>query len=137
MFLLHIVINNKVIMLRNQIFFALTLFNAFISIFCLVTIKNFSINVEEYRHIHRANQERDRVYIIERGAEDDAGELGLVDHQEINYVRCFLRPNNFVTCQVHTPAVDVQAQCRSRRQNEFLVDSHRCRWENPSLMAHP
>ena len=124
-------------MIQKQLFFALTLFNTLVSFFCLVTLKNFSANTTEYRNMNRANLERDRIYIIERGAEDDAGELGLIDHQEINYVRCFLRPNNFVTCQVHTPAVDVVAQCRARRQNEFLVDSQRCRWETPSLMAHP
>ena len=124
-------------MIQKQFLYALTLLNTFISIFCFMSVKSISLNTQEYRNISSANIERDKVYIIERGAEDDASELGLVDHQEINYVRCFLRQNNFVTCQVHTPAVDVQAQCRARRQNEFLVDSHRCRWENPSLMAHP
>ena len=124
-------------MLQKQLFFALTLLNTFISFFCLIALKNISTNTQDYRNINRANQQRDKIYIIERGAEDDAGELGLIDHQEINYVRCFLRPNNFVTCQVHTPAVDVQARCRARRENEFLVDASRCRWENPSLMAHP
>lgn len=85
----------------------------------------------------RAITERNRVYLVERGAEDDAGELALSEHQEVNYVRCYLRAAGHVTCQVHTPPVDVEAICRARRDNELLVDGTRCRWVNPAAMAHP
>ena len=81
--------------------------------------------------------ERNRIYVIERGAEDDAAELALSEHQEVNYVRCFLRPAGYVTCQVHTPPMDIESQCRARGSNEFLVDGNRCRWTNPASMAHP
>ena len=81
--------------------------------------------------------ERNRVYLVERGAEDDAAELALSEHQEVNYVRCFLRAAGHVTCQVHTPPADVEAVCRARRDNELLVDGTRCRWVNPAAMAHP
>jgi len=81
--------------------------------------------------------ERDRIYVIDRGAEDDAAELALSEHQEVNYVRCFLRPAGYVTCQVHTPPMDVEAQCRARGPRDFLVDGSRCRWINPVSMAHP
>ena len=75
--------------------------------------------------------------MVERGAEDDASDLALSEHQEVNYVRCYLRPAGFVTCQVHTPPVDVEATCRAREDNELLVDGRRCRWNNPESMAHP
>lgn len=81
--------------------------------------------------------ERDRIYVIDRGAEDDAAEMALSEHQEVNYVRCFLRPAGYVTCQVHTPPSDVEAQCRARGPRDFLVDGSRCRWTNPVSMAHP
>ena len=81
--------------------------------------------------------ERNRIYMVERGAEDDAADLALSEHQEVNYVRCYLRPAGFVTCQVHTPPVDVEATCRAREDNELLVDGTRCRWNNPESMAHP
>jgi len=84
----------------------------------------------------KAQHERDRLYIIERGAEDDAADLALSEHQEVNYVRCYLRHSGFVTCQVHTPPADVEATCRARRENELLVDKTRCRWTNPETMAH-
>jgi hypothetical protein len=84
-----------------------------------------------------AIQERNRIYIIERGAEDDAADKALSEHQEVNYVRCFLRPAGYVTCQVHTPPMDVEAYCRARGPREFLVDGNRCRWTSPSSMAHP
>lgn len=81
--------------------------------------------------------ERNKIYLIERGAEDDAADLALSEHQEVNYVRCYLRSAGFVTCQVHTPPVDVEATCRARQDNELLVDGTRCRWNNPESMAHP
>jgi hypothetical protein len=81
--------------------------------------------------------ERDRVYLVERGAEDDATDLALSEHQEVNYVRCYLRHAGFVTCQVHTPPNDIEATCRARTDNEMLVDGTRCRWNNPETMAHP
>ena len=84
-----------------------------------------------------SHRERDRIYVIDRGAEDDAAELALSEHQEVNYVRCFLRPAGYVTCQVHTPPMDVEAQCRARGPRDFLVDGTRCRWTNPVSMAHP
>lgn len=84
-----------------------------------------------------AQNEFNRVYIMERGAEDDASDKALSEHQEVNYVRCFLRPAGYVTCQVHTPPSDVEAQCRARGPREFLVDGNRCRWTSPSSMAHP
>ena len=87
--------------------------------------------------VSEAIQERNRIYIIERGAEDDASDKALSEHQEVNYVRCFLRPAGYVTCQVHTPPSDVEAQCRARGPREFLVDGNRCRWTSPSSMAHP
>jgi hypothetical protein len=87
--------------------------------------------------VSEAIQERNRIYIIERGAEDDASDKALSEHQEVNYVRCFLRPAGHVTCQVHTPPSDVEAQCRARGPREFLVDGNRCRWTSPSSMAHP
>ena len=84
-----------------------------------------------------AISERNRIYLVERGAEDDASDLALSEHQEVNYVRCYLRPAGFVTCQVHTPPVDIEATCRAREDNELLVDGRRCRWNNPESMAHP
>lgn len=87
--------------------------------------------------VSEAIQERNRIYIIERGAEDDASDKALSEHQEVNYVRCFLRPAGYVTCQVHTPPVDVEAQCLARGPRDFLVDGNRCRWTNPASMAHP
>lgn len=87
--------------------------------------------------VTEAIQERNRIYIIERGAEDDASDKALSEHQEVNYVRCFLRPAGYVTCQVHTPPSDVEAQCRARGPRDFLVDGNRCRWINPVSMAHP
>lgn len=87
--------------------------------------------------VTEAIQERNRIYIIERGAEDDASDKALSEHQEVNYVRCFLRPAGYVTCQVHTPPSDVEAYCRARGPREFLVDGNRCRWTSPSSMAHP
>jgi hypothetical protein len=80
--------------------------------------------------------ERSRVYMVERGAEDDVADLALSEHQELNYARCFLRAGGFLTCQVHTPPADVEATCRARQSNEFLVDKTRCRWSNPERMAH-
>lgn len=88
-------------------------------------------------NIRDARMERDRIYIIERGAEDDASDKALSEHQEVNYVRCFLRPAGYVTCQVHTPAVDVEARCRARGAREYLVDGNRCHWLTPDTMAHP
>lgn len=87
--------------------------------------------------VTEAIQERNRIYIIERGAEDDASDKALSEHQEVNYVRCFLRPAGYVTCQVHTPPSDIETQCRARGPREFLVDGNRCRWMSPSSMAHP
>jgi hypothetical protein len=84
-----------------------------------------------------AIEERNRVHVIERGAEDDAEELALSEHQEVNYVRCHLRPAGMATCYVHTPPNDIEATCRARRSDELLVDGARCRWTNPETMAHP
>lgn len=102
-----------------------------------ILIIGFKPSHEQRDPISEAMQERNRIYIIERGAEDDASDKALSEHQEVNYVRCFLRPVGYVTCQVHTPPMDVEAYCRARGPREFLVDGNRCRWANPASMAHP
>ena len=91
----------------------------------------------ERSEVQVAIEERNRIHVIERGAEDDAEELGLSEHQEVNYVRCHLRPAGMVTCYIHTPPNDIRATCRARRTNELLIDGSRCRWDNPENMAHP
>jgi len=107
-------------------------------LFALILIIGFTPSPERrVDPVLEAIQERNRIYIIERGAEDDASDKALSEHQEVNYVRCFLRPAGYVTCQVHTPPMDVEAYCRARGPREFLVDGNRCRWTSPSSMSHP
>lgn len=120
------------------------------SLVCLLVFLSFwvgtrqsevHIMTERAEHLRQANilaiEERNRIHVVERGAEDDAEELGLSQHQEVNYVRCHLRPAGTVTCYVHTPPNDIEVTCRARNGNELLVDGTRCWWTNPETMAHP
>lgn len=105
------------------------------SIFGLLYV--FIYSLVEFNKQEIIREARDKNYFIERGAEDDAEDLALSQNQVVNYVRCFQRASGSVTCIVHTPPADVRATCIARSPNQVLVDGRRCRWDNPSIMAHP
>lgn len=99
----------------------------------------WAINIFVCQETQRShiNSMREQTYLIERGAEDDAEDLALSQNQIVNYVRCFQRSSGTVSCIVHTPPADIRVTCLARANNQILVDGKRCRWDDPSSMAHP